>query len=138
LGFYKPANIQCKFIPPLGGIDGKMSASDPNSTIYVTDNPDTVRTKILKYAFSGGQVSIKEHREKGGNPDIDVSFQWLKIFFEPDDKKLQQLEEDYRNGDLLTGELKNYLIEKINDYLEHHRSEREKAKGKLEKYLISD
>ncbi|MFW9779410.1 MAG: tryptophan--tRNA ligase [Candidatus Heimdallarchaeota archaeon] len=138
LGFYKPANIQCKFIPPLGGTDGKMSASDPNSTVYVTDDPDTVRTKITKYAFSGGQVSIKEHREKGGDPDIDVSFQWLRIFFEPDDKKLQELEDDYRNGDLLTGELKEYLIQKINTFLERHRSERAKAKDKLDEFLISD
>lgn len=138
LGYYKPASIQCKFIPPLGGTEGKMSASDPNATIYVTDDPDTVRTKIKNYAFSGGQVSVKEHREKGGNPDIDVSFQWLKIFFEPNDKKLQKLEEDYRNGDLLTGELKEYLIKKVNVFLEHHRTEREKAKDRLSEYLISD
>jgi len=138
LGFYKPASIQCLFLPALGGPDGKMSASDPTQTIYITDDPETVKTKIVKYAFSGGQPSINEHREKGGNPDVDVSFQWLKILFEPDDKKLEKIEEDYRNGDLLTGELKTMLIEKVNKFLEHHRAEREKAKDKLDQFLIKD
>jgi tryptophanyl-tRNA synthetase len=67
-----------------------------------------------------------------------VSFQWLKILFEPDDKKLEKIEEDYRNGDLLTGELKTMLIEKVNKFLEHHRAEREKAKDKLDQFLIKD
>jgi tryptophanyl-tRNA synthetase len=138
LGFYKPASIQCIFVPPLSGPQGKMSASDPNETIYVTDEPKVVERKIKKYAFSGGQPSIPEHREKGGNPEIDVSFQWLKIFFEPDDKKLENLEQDYRNGDLLTGELKDILIEKINTFLTYHRAEREKAQDKLDQYLIED
>ncbi|MFX0185636.1 MAG: tryptophan--tRNA ligase [Candidatus Hodarchaeota archaeon] len=138
LGFYKPASIQCSFLPALGGPDGKMSASDPTQTIYITDDPETVKTKIVKYAFSGGQPSINEHREKGGNPDVDVSFQWLKILFEPDDKKLEKIEEDYRNGDLLTGELKITLIEKINKFLEDHRAKREKAKDKLDQFLIKD
>jgi tryptophanyl-tRNA synthetase len=139
LGYYKPASIQCMFIPGLSGPQGKMSASDSDvNTIYVTDGPRTVEKKIKKYAFSGGQVSVAEHRKKGGNPDIDVSFQWLKILFEPDDTKLKAIEDDYRNGDLLTGELKAMLIEKINSFLKHHRDERKKAKSKLEQFLVKD
>ncbi|OLS13143.1 MAG: Tryptophanyl-tRNA synthetase [Promethearchaeota archaeon CR_4] len=42
LGYYKPASIQCKFLPSLTGVEGKMSASDPNQTIFITDSPDTV------------------------------------------------------------------------------------------------
>ena len=104
LGYFKPASIQSRFIPGLYGESGKMSASDPNSTIYTTDSPKVVKKKVNKYAFSGGQATVEEHRKLGGNPDIDVSFQWLKILFEPDDKKLAQLEEQYRSGELLTGE----------------------------------
>ncbi|MHA2366276.1 MAG: tryptophan--tRNA ligase [Candidatus Hodarchaeales archaeon] len=138
LGYYKPASIQCQFITGLAGPMGKMSSSDPNQTIYVTDSPKIVKKKINRYAFSGGQVSVAEHREKGGNPDIDVSFQWLKMFFEPDDKKLAELEENYRNGSLLTGELKVYLIDKVNTFLIEHREKREKAKDQLDKFLIKD
>ena len=138
LGFYKPASIQSKFIPGLSGIDGKMSSSDPNSTIFVTDTPKMIKTKINKYAFSGGQATIPEHREKGGNPDIDVSFQWLKLMFEPDDTKLKNIEEDYRAGRLLSGELKAILIERITNFLVRHQEKREKAKDRLNDFLIKD
>ena len=138
LGYFKPASIQSRFMPGLFGEDGKMSASDKNSTIYTTDSPKTVKTKVNKYAFSGGQATIEEHRKLGGNPDIDVSFQWLKILFEPDDKKLAELEAQYRSGHLLTGELKTYLIEKVNTFLTDHRAKREKARDQLEKFLIND
>lgn len=136
LGYYKPASIQSMFIPPLSGIEGKMSSSDPNSTIFVTDSPKEVSKKIKKYAFSGGKASVEEHRKYGGDPEIDVSFQWLKIMFEPDDRKLKKIEDEYRDGSLLTGELKNILIEKVNTYLEKHREKREKARDRLDDFLV--
>ena len=67
MGYYKPASIHCKFLPGLTA-DSKMSASEENTTIYTTDDEATVKKKINKYAFSGGQPTIEEHRKKGGNP----------------------------------------------------------------------
>lgn len=123
------------FLPGLKG-DGKMSSSDETSFIAMTDSPKEVEKKIKKYAFSGGRDTIEEHRKKGGNPDIDVSFQYLKMFFEPDDEKLEQIYNDYKSGKMLTSELKNYLIEKINAFLKTHQEKREKAKKKIEKFLF--
>jgi len=122
-----------KFMPGLGG--GKMSSSDLTSFIALTDTPEEVKRKINKYAFSGGQATIEEHRKLGGNPDVDVSFQYLRMFFEPDDKKLEKIEKDYRSGKLLTGELKAILIEKINAFLKEHQKKREEAKKNIEKFL---
>ncbi len=121
------------FAPGLNG--GKMSASKPNSYIALTDTPKQVEKKIKKYAFSGGQDTIEEHRKKGGNPDIDISFQYLKMFFEPDDDKLKQIKEDYKSGKLLTSELKDYLIEKVNAFLKEHQKKREKAKKNVDKFV---
>jgi tryptophanyl-tRNA synthetase len=128
LGYYKAAQIHSKFLPPLTGPEGKMSSSQPESAIYLTDDPKTVERKIMKYAFSGGQPTIELHRKYGGNPDIDVSFQWLYMFFEPDDNKIKKIEEEYRSGKMLTGELKSILVEKLNAFLEEHRNKREEAK----------
>ncbi len=136
LGHYKPASIQCVFLPPLTGIHGKMSASDESSAIYTTDSPEVITKKINKYAFSGGQATIEEHRKKGGNPDIDVSYQWLRMFFEPDDKKLEKIYNDYKSGKLLTGELKAILIEKVTSFLKEHQKKRELAKKQVSKFLI--
>ncbi len=138
IGKYKPAVIHNIMVPSLLGPDAKMSASVPESTIYTTDSPEVVERKIKKYAFSGGQATIEEHRKKGGNPDVDVSYQYLRLFFEPDDKKLQQIHDDYKSGKLLTSELKQILIEKINAFLKRHQEEREKARSKLDKYLLKD
>ncbi len=122
------------FMPGLGG--GKMSSSDPTSFIALTDTPEEVKKKINKYAFSGGRDTLEEHRKLGGNPDVDVSFQYLRMFFESDDKKLAQIEKDYRSGKLLSGELKAILIEKINDFLREHQKKREEAKKKVDEFLI--
>lgn len=129
--FTQLSSIYTLFMPGLNG--GKMSSSAPNSFISLSDSPEEVKNKINKYAFSGGKDTLKEHRKLGGNPDIDVSFQYLKFFFESDDKKLAQIEKDYRSGKMLTSELKRYLIEKINAFLKEHQKKMVKAKNEVNK-----
>ena len=138
IGKPKPALIHNIMIPALEGPGGKMSASSESGTIYTTDSPNAVKKKINKYAFSGGQPDIEQHRKLGGNPDIDVSYQYLRIFFEPDDKKLRTIYEDYKSGKMLTGELKAILIEKINEFLKTHQENREKAKDKIDQFLLEN
>lgn len=116
-----------------------MSASDENSSIYLTDTPKQVisltivrwqnktmqtsadiskwrpmnriklwklvsfrqkkiytnyflqiKNKINKYAFSGGGATVEEHRQNGGNCDVDISYQYLTFFLE-DDEKLEKI-----------------------------------------------
>jgi len=121
------------FVPGLG--EAKMSASKSNSYIALTDSPSEVERKIKRYAFSGGQATVDEHKKKGGNPDIDVSFQYLKFLFEPDDEKLKKIYDDYKSGKLLTSELKEILIKKINAFLKQHQRKRRKAERKIKRYL---
>lgn len=135
LGWYKPSILHCVFLPSLLGPKGKMSASIKEGTIYTTDSAEVVKHKINKYAYSGGRATLKEHREKGGNPDIDVSFQYLRMFFEPDDKKLADIYYKYKNGSMLTGELKSILIDKINKFLKKHQANRLKAKKFVDKFI---
>jgi tryptophanyl-tRNA synthetase len=134
LGYYKPAAIHNIFFPGLQP-GGKMSASDPMSAIYTTDSPKEVKQKINR-AFSGGRETVEEHRKKGGNPDIDVPFQYLRMFLEPDDKKLRKIHDDYKSGKMLSGELKQICIEKTNKFLEKHRKEKQKARKKLGSFLL--
>lgn len=138
IGRPKPALIHNIMIPSLLGPGGKMSASDDSTTIYTTDSPEMVKKKITKYAFSGGQPDIEQHRKLGGNPDIDVSYQYLRIFFEPDDNKLQKIYDDYKSGKMLTGELKAILNDKINQFLKTHQEKREKARNQIEDFLYDN
>jgi tryptophanyl-tRNA synthetase len=137
LGHFKPASIQCRFLPGLKGMeeDGKMSSSGGDeSTIFTTDTPKEVKNKINRYAFSGGQSTVEEHRKIGGNPDIDISYQWL-TFFENDEDKLKQIYQDYKSGKLLSGEIKALLIDKLNTFLAEHQKNRELARKKINQFI---
>ena len=46
LNFVKPALIHSKFVPGLYGAKGKMSSSDANSAIFVTDTPKQIKNKV--------------------------------------------------------------------------------------------
>jgi tryptophanyl-tRNA synthetase len=113
------------FLPGLKG--GKMSASDPSSYIAPTDTPKEIETKIKKYAFSGGQPTAEEQKKLGGVPDVDVSYQYLR-FLEEDDKKLKKIHDDYKSGKMMTGELKELTINKINEFLKDHQKKLAEAK----------
>ena len=139
LGYPKTATILARFLPGLQGMqnEGKMSSSAENTTIFTTDKPEQVRNKITKYAFSGGRETIEQHRKHGGNPDIDISYQYLTYFLD-DSNKLKQIYNDYKSGKLLTGELKEFTAEVINKFLKEHQLKREKAKTIVEKFMLRD
>lgn len=121
----KPALIHSKFLTALQGAGGKMSSSNPNSAIFMTDTGKQIKNKINKHAFSGGRETVEEHRELGGNPDVDVSYIYL-TYFEEDDAKLAKIYDEYKKGDLLTGELKKLAIDVLQKNVEEFQ-ERRKA-----------
>ena len=120
LGFKKPALMHSSFMPALQGAQTKMSGSDANSAVYLTDTPKQIKDKINKYAFSGGGSSVEEHREKGGNCDVDTSYQYLKFLME-DDARLEEIRRDYSSGELLTGFLKKELIGIVQAIISEHQ-----------------
>lgn len=134
LGFYKPAQIHSKFMPGLGR-GGKMSSSEPETAIFTTDDPRTVRRKMMN-AFTGGRDTVKEQRALGGRPEICPIFHYYEFLFEKDDKELKELYEDCKGGRLLCGECKHRLIGRINDFLEEHRRRRKRAEGLLERFVM--
>ncbi len=133
LGHKKPSIIHSKFMSPLTGATGKSSSSNSSKAILMTDDAKTVKNKINKYAFSGGQDTVEEHRKKGGNVDVDVACQWLK-YFEEDDKKLADIYKKYSKGELLSGEVKAILIDKINKVLSEHQKRRQNADKEFDKF----
>jgi len=63
-----------------------MSASDPNSAIFLNDKPNDIKKKINSFAFSGGGATLKEHQEKGANLEVDIPYQYLRFFLESDER----------------------------------------------------
>ena len=97
----------------------KMSASEPQTAIYLSDSVSAVKKKIAK-AFSGGRDTLEEHRKHGGNPDIDKAFEVL-YFHHPDDTFVKDIYDKYKKGELLSGELKKICVSFLTEFLEGHQ-----------------
>jgi tryptophanyl-tRNA synthetase len=122
----KPALIHSKFFPPLQGAEGKMSSSDDNSAIFLTDSPEDIERKIKEHAFSGGQETKKLQEKLGANLEADVSYQWLRFFME-DDEELEKIGKDYGSGSgeyWSTGKVKARLIEVLKKLVAGHQERR--------------
>lgn len=113
-GLLQPSSTYHRFAVGMTG--GKMSSSMPETTIFLNEDLKQMEKKFNR-SFSGGQSTVEEHRRLGGNPDIDVAFQYLKFFFEEDDAALEEVRTGYVAGDILSGELKAMTIEKAAAWL---------------------
>ena len=119
LGYPKPAIICSKFLVGLQGINQKASTTSTLPPIFLSDSPENIQTKIKKYAFSGGRDTMKEHRELGGNLEIDVSYQYLYYFLD-DDTELCEIARAYATGIMLTSQLKQKLITILQKIIGEH------------------
>lgn len=126
LRFSKPSLIHAKFFPALQGASTKMSASDTTTSIFMGDTPKQIQKKINKYAFSGGRATLEEHRELGGNIDVDVAYQYLS-FFSYDDEKLALLAEGYKKGEIMSSEMKKECITVLQEYVAAYQERRSKV-----------
>lgn len=66
---------------------------------------------------------MEEHRAKGGDANVDVSFQLLR-FFLPDDEELERIRVAYTKGELLSGEMKAKAIETLQPIVAEHQTQR--------------
>jgi len=123
LNYHKPSLIHSVFFPALQGPKSKMSASIQSSAIFLTDTQDQIKKKINRFAFSGGGATAEEQREKGANLEVDVPYQWLRFFLEDDDE-LARIRDAYSSGKMLTGEVKQILINVIQKLVRDHQERR--------------
>ena len=136
LGYYKPALIHNKMFPSLMGSD-KMSSSQPGATIFTTDPPKVVRKKIMN-AFTGGAVSVEEQKKSGGKPEVCSVYKYQYFLFEEDDKGVDDLADRCRKGEILCGECKKRLSDRLVHFLEAHQKRREEARARLDEFLYKD
>jgi tryptophanyl-tRNA synthetase len=124
-GYNKPAILHSKFLP---GIDGKKMSKSKNNAIFLNDSEKAIKKKIAQ-SFSGGQKGLEEHRKKGGNPDIDVSFIYLKNLFLSQEKS-KKIYQDYKSGKLLTSELKKIFLSEVTKFVKKFQSNLKKVSQK--------
>ena len=135
LGLLAPSSTYHHFAVGLTG--QKMSSSKPKTTIFLDDDISTI-TKKIKRAYSGGQSTIEEHRRLGGNPDVDVAYQYLMYFFETDDDYLSEINRDYRNGKILAGEMKQICVDKASEWMINHQEMKAQTHHLTNDFLAGD
>lgn len=123
LKYAKPSLIHARFLDALQGPGSKMSASNESSAIFLKDTPNQIKNKINKHAFSGGQETEQQQRELGGDPTVDVSYQYLTFFLE-DDELLESIRVSYRKGEMLTGELKAKCAAEVSIFVKEFQERR--------------
>ncbi len=129
----KPAALHSRFMKSLDG-STKMSASRPGSAIYTTDPPEVARKKVMD-AFTGGGGTLKEHREKGGKPEICSVFEYHQLFF-LDEKERERIYRECRAGEWFCGDCKKMLADFVERFLEKHQKERERAFSRIEDFML--
>lgn len=134
LGLVPPSELIWKFLMGLKGPGSKMSSTDPNSAIYLTDTPDRA-TKVIRQAYTGGNSLKHVHEELGGIPEVCPVFSLLSYNFLTNDE-WDQLDTDYRSGALLSSELKKLAIDHVCKFLVEHQKKREQAKKQLNDFLL--
>ncbi|MFH1630728.1 MAG: tryptophan--tRNA ligase [Candidatus Aenigmatarchaeota archaeon] len=130
------------FVPPSGlylahepGLrEGtKMSSSHPETAIFLSDKPEDAKKKISR-ALTGGGNNLDEQRKFGGNPDICKVYAILK-FHDTNEKEIQRIFKECKEGKWFCGECKKYAGEFIEDFLKKHQAKLKKTRKIAEKML---
>jgi tryptophanyl-tRNA synthetase len=89
-------------------------------------------------AFTGGGGVGRGAEKSGGRPEVCSVFKYKFYLFEKDDRKLDELAERCRRGEILCGECKKSLADVIVPFIEEHQAKREKAKEQVEEFMLRD
>lgn len=80
-------------------------------------------SQVMTQAFSGGRATVEEHRRLGADLSVDVPFEYL-TFFMDDEQRLESIRQAYGSGQMLTGEVKQILVDVLVDKVTAHQRAR--------------
>ncbi len=112
----------------------KMSASQPNTAIFLSDSPKAASKKIMG-CFTGGRETAEKQKKLGGRPEICKKYE-LDLFHLEDDKKLKDIHDKCKAGERLCGQCKQLTCEYVCKFLESHQKKKKKNMKKAEKVVF--
>ena len=128
--FVPPAATYHKFMSGLQG--GKMSSSNPQSYIALTDDPKEARKKIMS-AKTGGCATLEEQKKAGGKPEECVIYELYLYHLIDDDKELAEVHSKCKAGKLMCGEDKKHCADLMEKFLVEHQKKRVAALAEARK-----
>jgi len=137
LGYPKPALIHSQMVPGLLG-EGAMSTSGPRTddALFLNDPPEVVERK-LRAAFTGGRATVEEQRRLGATPEICSIWALWRTRFAESEAQFTEVTRTCRSGELLCGDCKGQLIERVHAFYRQHAAAREKVKSWAESTIVT-
>jgi tryptophanyl-tRNA synthetase len=137
LGYPKPSLLHSQMVIGLLG-EGTMSTTGnrADDALFLNDEPHTVERK-LRAAFTGGRATVEEQRRLGAVPEICSIWSLWRTRFAESDAKFDEITRTCRSGELLCGDCKGQLIERVQKFYAEHAVAREKAKDWAESAIVT-
>jgi tryptophanyl-tRNA synthetase len=98
--------------PRLPGIDNRTMHTSYGNAIYLKDTPEETAEKVMSMYTDPARIHSTDPGQVAGNP----VFTYLRIFH-PEKSEVDDFEQRYRVGKIGDVELKQRLVEALNDYL---------------------
>ena len=135
LGFVAPSSTYHRFQTGLTG--EKMSSSEPETAIFLSDSVDEAKDKINQ-AKTGGKPTAEQQRREGANPYACPIFELYTYHLMPDDDDLEDIEARCSGGDILCGACKGIAKERTETLLEDHEDRREETADDIDRLVRED
>ena len=138
LGYPKPALLHSRMVQGLLG-EGTMSTTGnrADDALFLDDPPKVVERK-LRSAFTGGRATVEEQRRLGATPEVCSIWALWRTRFAESDAKFDEVTRTCRSGELLCGDCKGELIERVHRFYEQHAVAREKVKEWAESTIVTE
>lgn len=133
--FYSPSSTYHRFMTGLTG--GKMSSSQPDSSIFLTDAPQEAARKI-RNCKTGGRVSLEEQRKFGGEPGQCTVYELFLYHLIERDEELDYIYESCKSGERMCGDCKKFAIQLMEKFLSDLRERRDEARERIKDYIRDD
>lgn len=134
-GLLRPAATFHRFMTGLQG--GKMSSSKPETSVYLTESPESA-TKKVKASVTGGRATAEEQRRIGAEPDKCPVYEMYLYHLAKDDAHLQEVYDTCRTGKRLCGGCKGEAVGLLVGFLQEHKEKRDQVAHLVPQIVAKD
>ncbi|HTT74085.1 MAG TPA: tryptophan--tRNA ligase [Thermoplasmata archaeon] len=138
LGYPKPALLHSRMVPGLLGEAAMSTTGNPSDNALFLNDPPKVVDRKIRNAFTGGRATVEEQRRIGAVPEICSVWALWRTRFAESDTKFEEVTRQCRSGELLCGDCKGQLLERIHRFYDRHEIAREKARSWADSTIVTE
>ncbi len=135
VAFVRPSATFHRFMTGLTG--DKMSSSKPDSSVFLTDEPEVARKKLMR-SVTGGRATAEEQRREGADPTRCPVYETYLCHVAQDDEHLQQVHDECRGGERLCGGCKKEAADLLVEFLRSHQEKRDQVVHQVDEIVAAE